>query len=62
MKLSVSDIVTRKNGQVRHTRGHLIGYDDSFRDYVCAKLLGTCLIKRAASFNHAAQLKIWLSA
>lgn len=61
-KLSVSDIVTRKNGQVRHTKGHLIGYDDSFRDYMCAKLLGICPIKCTVSFTHTAQLEIWLQA
>ena len=62
MKHSVSDIFTRENGQEVYTGGHFTGYDDSFSDYVFAKLLGTCLIKCTASVSHAAQFKIWLLA
>lgn len=58
MKHIVSDIFTRQNGQMGHTREHVIAYDDSFRAYVCAKPLGTCLIKHTTSVNHAAQFKI----
>lgn len=62
MKHSVTDIFTRENGQEGHAGWHLIGYDDSFRAYVCAKLLRMCLIKRTASVSHAAQFKICLPA
>lgn len=62
MKHTLSDIFARENGQEGHTKEYPIAYDDSFRAYVCAKLLGTCLIEHTAAVNHAAQFKIWLLA